>query len=493
MATISPINRGLFSSIRFRIALAYLSLLALVLVFVAFSVSSIVQDFLIGQRVSEQEKIADDIAVTIAPNYANANAVAVYDTIVRYGQELGGRILVLDTDGVVQADSFSLLNGVRLRQEEIEAVRTGSRGSAHGLHKLEASDSQSQGAAAGSTYVMYYASSIVYDGNMLGVLVMSVPVQDIVNQVRATSARLTPVFIVTCLVVLIVSFAISKVITRPIEELTGVIEKMSRGEVHQRVKVTGNSELSRLGAAFNAMSEQLERIEQNRNEFVSDVSHELRTPLSSMKILIESMLYDENIDIERHKEFLTDVNKEIDRLTNIIGDLLLLVSMEHVPTLMHTSILHLDELVYGVVKRMEPLAQRKGIELSFHAGSEAVVRASELKLQQALTNLIDNAIKYTQEGGHVDVLVAARQDRAEVCVSDTGIGIPEEDIKHIVERFYRVEKARSRSAGGTGLGLSIVEKIVKMHGGTLDIQSREGEGTTIIFSLPLWTQPELEE
>jgi two-component system sensor histidine kinase VicK len=91
------------------------------------------------------------------------------------------------------------------------------------------------------------------------------------------------------------------------------------------------------------------------------------------------------------------------------------------------------------------------------------------------------------------VLVAARQDRAEVCVSDTGIGIPEEDIKHIVERFYRVEKARSRSAGGTGLGLSIVDKIVKMHGGTLDIQSREGEGTTIIFSLPLWTQPELEE
>jgi len=248
LATISPINRGLFSSIRFRIALAYLSLLALVLVFVAFSVSSIVQDFLIGQRVSEQEKIADDIAVTIAPNYANANAVAVYDTIVRYGQELGGRILVLDTDGVV--------NGVRLRQEEIEAVRTGSRGSAHGLHKLEASDSQSQeGAAAGSTYVMYYASSIVYDGNMLGVLVMSVPVQDIVNQVGATSARLTPVFIVTCLVVLIVSFAISKVITRPIEELTGVIEKMSRGEVHQRVKVTGNSELSRLGAAFTDRAE----------------------------------------------------------------------------------------------------------------------------------------------------------------------------------------------------------------------------------------------
>ncbi|MFZ5974894.1 MAG: sensor histidine kinase, partial [Bacillota bacterium] len=195
----------------------------------------------------------------------------------------------------------------------------------------------------------------------------------------------------------------------------------------------------------------------------------------------------------RHKEFLEDVNKEIDRLSNIINDLLLLVSLDHSQSPMHTSILRLDELAAGVVNRMQLLARRRNVILSFEANGEATVRADELKIQQALTNLIDNAIKYTPEGGNVDVLVVRRENRALVCVTDTGIGIPEEDIKHIVERFYRVEKARSRSTGGTGLGLSIVQRIIKMHNGTLEIQSKEGEGTSVVFELPVWQQPAQEE
>ncbi|MFZ5974439.1 MAG: HAMP domain-containing protein, partial [Bacillota bacterium] len=299
----------MFSSIRLRIALAYLLLLSAALVFAGFSVNSIVQGFLIDQRVGEQEKIADDIAVSVAPNFANANAAAVYDIVVKYGQELCGRVLVLDTNGIVQVDSFSKLNGVRLTQDEIEQVRVGNRGAAHGLHQLsaveqqtikptgETKDASGNTAQNQSVYVMYYASSIVYDGHMLGVLVLSVPIQDIIDQVGQANAQMQTVFVITCIVVVIMSVWVAQVIAKPIVELTEVIEKMSAGQVHQRVRVTGKSELSRLGAAFNTMSEQLERIEKNRNEFVSDVSHELRTPLSSMKILIESMIYDENIDM----------------------------------------------------------------------------------------------------------------------------------------------------------------------------------------------------
>ena len=481
-----------------RIALAYLLLLSVALVFVGFSVNSIVQGFLINQRVAEQEKIADDIAVSVAPNFANANAAAVYDIVVEYGQELGGRVLVLDINGVVQVDSFSKLNGVRVIHDEIEQVRIGNKGAAHGLHQLSAVQEE-QTAQAGeetsgtsgnhSVYVMYYASSLVYDGHMLGVVVLSVPIQDIIDQVGEANNQMMLVFAITCVVVVIISVGVAQVIARPIGELTNVIEKMSEGQVHQRVRVTGNSELSRLGAAFNTMSEQLERIEKNRNEFVSDVSHELRTPLSSMKILIESMIYDENIDMERHKEFLEDVNREIDRLSSIINDLLLLVSLDHSQSPMHPSVLRLEALARGVVNRMQLLANRKNVRLSFKAVEESTVRADELKIQQALMNLIDNAIKYTSEGGRVDVLVERKEERALVCIADTGIGIPEEDIKHVVERFYRVEKARSRSSGGTGLGLSIVQKIIKMHNGTLEIQSKEGEGTTVIVGLQIWQQP----
>jgi signal transduction histidine kinase len=328
---------------------------------------------------------------------------------------------------------------------------------------------------------------------MLGVVVLSVPIQDIIDQVGRANAQMQLVFIITCVIVVVVSFWVAHVIAKPIGELTKVIGKMSEGEVHQRVRVTGSSELSRLGAAFNEMSEQLERIEKNRNEFVSDVSHELKTPLSSMKILIESIIYDENVDLARQREFLQDVNREIDRLSSIIDDLLLLVSLDHSQSPMHTGVIRLDQLGASVVKRMQMLAERRGVALSYEAGGEVTVRADELKIQQAFTNLIDNAIKYTPEGGNVDVMVVRREDRAVVCVTDTGFGIPEEDIKHIVERFYRVEKARTRSAGGTGLGLSIVQRIIKMHNGTLEIRSKEGEGTSVVFELPLFTPPQKEE
>ena len=465
------------------------------LVFVGFLVNSIVQGFLVDQRVGEQEKIADDIAVAIAPNFADANAAAVYDIAVEYGQDLGGRVLVLDAGGVVQVDSFSKLNGVRLTQDEIEQVRVGNKGAAHGLHKLDIPQdgSLASGGETRSVFVMYYASSIVFDGRMLGVVVLSVPIQDIIDQVGRANAQMQLVFIITCVIVVVVSFWVAHVIAKPIGELTKVIGKMSEGEVHQRVRVTGSSELSRLGAAFNEMSEQLERIEKNRNEFVSDVSHELKTPLSSMKILIESIIYDENVDLARQREFLQDVNREIDRLSSIIDDLLLLVSLDHSQSPMHTGVIRLDQLGESVVKRMQMLAERRGVALSYEAGDEVTVRADELKIQQAFTNLIDNAIKYTPEGGNVDVMVVRREDRAVVCVTDTGFGIPEEDIKHIVERFYRVEKARTRSAGGTGLGLSIVQRIIKMHNGTLEIRSKEGEGTSVVFELPLFTPPQKEE
>ncbi|MBR2700438.1 MAG: GHKL domain-containing protein, partial [Clostridia bacterium] len=222
-----------------------------------------------------------------------------------------------------------------------------------------------------------------------------------------------------------------------------------------------------------------------RNQFVSNASHELKTPLSTMKILIETLLYQDPIDPGMTKEFLTDVNKEIDRLNRIVSDLLTLVNIDSGAMKLNLTDLDISGLLQEQVKRLAPLARENGIELECDAGGAILVPGDALKLQQVLYNVIDNAIKYTPRGGEVHCSVARSGRMAVIRIADTGEGIPEEDLPHIFDRFYRVDKARSRETGGTGLGLSIVKQIVMSHGGTITPESTLGKGTTFTIRLPM--------
>ena len=185
------------------------------------------------------------------------------------------------------------------------------------------------------------------------------------------------------------------------------------------------------------------------------------------------------------KEFLNDVNKEIDRLSRIVSDLLTLVNIDSGGMRLNRSDLDLNELLLEQVKRLAPLARENGVELDC-SGREAVeVNGDSVKLQQVVYNVIDNAIKYTPRGGEVHASISRAGKRAIIRVADTGIGIPADDLPHVFDRFYRVDKARSRATGGTGLGLSIVKQIVMLHGGTISASSEEGKGTTFTIELPL--------
>ena len=226
----------------------------------------------------------------------------------------------------------------------------------------------------------------------------------------------------------------------------------------------------------------------SRNQFVSNASHELKTPLSTMKILLETLLYQENYDPQMQKEFLTDINKEIDRLNRIVSDLLTLVNIDSGGMRLNVADIRLRDIVTEQVKRLSPLARERGIELSCLVRDPCETVGDSLKLQQVFYNVIDNAIKYTPRGGEVRVELARAGKRAVVRVEDTGIGIPAADLPHIFDRFYRVDKARSRETGGTGLGLSIVRQIVLLHDGDIRAESEENKGTTFIIDLPIITR-----
>ena len=225
--------------------------------------------------------------------------------------------------------------------------------------------------------------------------------------------------------------------------------------------------------------------DQSRAEFVSNVSHELKTPITSIKVLAESLNTQENVPIEVYQEFMQDIVSEIDRESKIIEDLLTLVRMDKSVATLNIISVNMNDLLEMTLKRVKPLAQKKNIELLFESFRPVVAQIDEVKMTQVISNLVENSIKYNVEDGWVHVSLNADYQYFYIRVEDSGIGIPEESINKIFERFYRVDKARSRETGGTGLGLAIVRNIILMHHGTIKVHSEENIGTTFTMRIPL--------
>ncbi len=229
-----------------------------------------------------------------------------------------------------------------------------------------------------------------------------------------------------------------------------------------------------------------QKLDKSRRAFVADVSHELRTPLTNIKSYSETLLDNDIDDKEVSRNFLTVINNEADRMTRLVTDLLVLSRLEHTEDALKLSFCDVQGLVEQIVSTMSITAKKSKITLTYVKGTDVDrIFVDKDKINQVVVNIISNAIKYTQEGGTVSVLCGGREDIIYISVSDTGIGIPEKDLPMIFDRFYRVDKARSRKQGGTGLGLAIAKEIIEAHKGTISIDSEYGKGTTVTVNLPI--------
>ncbi|MEL7609546.1 MAG: HAMP domain-containing sensor histidine kinase [Bacillota bacterium] len=477
-----------FSSIRVRMVVIYLVVTAAAFVATSAIVSYLMEDFLVSQRTQQQSEQVSRLALELARIMEQDDPQFIYETIAERAQELDGRVLVLDTDAVVQADSSSQYNGYYLPYREVRDVLIGGKETSYGFHSIVRTEGADSGnpfsiSRTYSIWTVYYTAPILRDGQIRGAVVYSVLIQDVMDSVNTMLQRIAMIFIGVAVVIAIISFILSGWLTKPILVLTNAIRRMGRRGGGVRVNVKGKGELAELVDAFNRMSQQIEDHDRVRDEFVSNASHELKTPLSTMKILSESILYQQEPDAGMMKEFFLDVNHEVDRLTDIINDLLRLVREEAGESETEFERVPLDELVRAVVTRLAPLARKKGIRLEMRIAPVAIL-GNGARLEQVFTNLIDNAIKYTDEGS-VQVMVRADGDTAVFAVKDTGIGISGEAQARLFERFYRVDRARSRETGGTGLGLSIVERIVHNHGGYIKVESALNKGSTFTVYLPL--------
>jgi signal transduction histidine kinase len=321
--------------------------------------------------------------------------------------------------------------------------------------------------------------------NPAGIVLLVSSAADIFELLDSISNLLVLLCMGTFVVILAVVFVLSEVIISPLKRVLRVVNLMGEGHLNQRIELRGRDEFALLADAFNNMNDKLEQVDKTREEFVSNVSHELKTPLSSMKVLSESILLQDGVPVEMYREFLQDINSEVDRMTSIVNDLLNLVKLDQRDKPLNIKLTEINKMIEDIMRRLYPLAEKKGVELICEEIRKVIISADEMKLSLAISNLVENGIKYTQNGGTVKVTIDADHQNAFITVTDTGIGIAEDEQGKIFTRFYRVDKTRDRDTGGTGLGLSITHSTVLLHNGAIRLTSKEGEGTTFVVRLPI--------
>ena len=459
-------------SLQLKFALTYLIIIAAVLILLNTYPVLVSQDLVFRSKTSLLQSQASVIADTIART-ESLTSESVRDYMEQLGYIGQFRVLVTDEFGLILYDSDEL------RFTEGRYAMLGEVSAA--LRGYNAAISSYQDGAFHSRA----AVPVIYRDMTIGCVYLYERDTDQAQLLTDIQRNLTSISLVICVVVLIMSGFFSRVLTRRVGELLRAIRIVREGEYGHRVDIRGRDELSQLAGEFNQLTGRLQTTEEVRRRFVSDASHELKTPLASIRLLTDSILQTDGMDPATVRDFVSDIGEEADRLTRISEKLLTLTRMDSAVAV-ETAPVEVAPVVEKVVHMLSPLAKESAVTVETCLEADCVVQATQDDLYQIAFNLVENAVKYNVPGGRVMVGLRAMGDLVLLTVEDTGVGIPEEDLPKVFDRFYRVDKARSRAAGGTGLGLSIVRDTARQHGGAVTVQRREEGGTCFQVAFPRW-------
>ncbi len=399
-------------------------------------------------------------------------------------------LVVLDAEGVAIADSRGE-EGVGERYGDLPEVQAALAGE-RGVRSVPTDSGR---------VAIHVAYPIERDGEIVGAVYSSAETFSISTLVRDYRDRLITLIVVFALATLLLAEALARWLSRPLLRLEASVGRFASGEYDARVEPEGSRETVALGEAFNAMADEVQTLvdelreeERRKSRFISDVSHELRTPLTAIRGTAETLL-DGDVDPEAERRFLTTIVRESDRLAHLADDLITLQRIEGATGELPLRRVHLREVAERAVEALEHLTEQRGATVVVE-GSAPDVLGNPDRLQQVVANLLDNATRMMPDGGKVIVRLAEEDGRSTISVLDEGPGIPEEDLAHVFDRFYRAQRSRDRSTGGAGLGLAIVKAIADAHAGELFVTNRPEGGTRFTLSLPVipeGSQPEAWE
>ncbi len=335
------------------------------------------------------------------------------------------------------------------------------------------------------------AMPIVYRGMVIGAIYILEVDRAQGQLLDSLQQNLRTISLVIAAVTVVMSTFFSKMLTARIAALLRAIRIVGEGEYGHRLQPVGRDEMAQLAGEFNQLTDRLQTTEEVRRRFVSDASHELKTPLASIRLLADSILQTDEMDPAMVRDFVGDIGSEAERLTRITEHLLALTRLDSLPAGEEWAV-DVAQVTERTLALLQPVADAAGVTVEKHLKPGCAVLCTEDDLSQICYNLVENAVKYNYNGGKVFVSVYRDGDQVLLEVGDTGVGIPEEDLPKVFNRFYRVDKARSRAAGGTGLGLSIVRDTVRRHGGWVTARPRSPEGSLFTVGFPRYVLEEDE-
>ena len=460
-----------YSSIRTRTILFLTLFIGAVFGISYFLIQDYQVNYKVNSRINEINRyavlVASDISMSRYVNQSSSGEYEEVDSMAGFYQE--ARILVLSPQCRVLRDSSNTRLGKTMVNDDILTALSGTAVSVtNGLFGRIA------------VPILNYKSSDVE-----GVVYVSLTLDKQYQKARTSMDTIATVFILTWICTSLVTGLAVALAFAPLDRIRKWLKSVLNGHKDASPRVRQSSEYGAIVRSMESVIADLKEADNSRKEFVSNVSHELKTPLSSIKVLTESLLLQQGAPESIYREFLQDINSEIDRESALINDLLSLVRLEENKSALNLQMISINELAEMLLKRLKPLADRRHVELVLESCGDVNAEVDELKMTLALSNLIENGIKYNKEGGSVRVKVDSDFADAIITVSDTGCGIPEEHFSKIYQRFYRVDKTRDRSTGGTGLGLAIVHQIITLHHGSISIRSKVDVGTSFIVRIPL--------
>jgi len=469
-------------SIIWKILSAYVFLIIIATIVIRFFVGSEFETYYqkkISDTLSSNAFLVGDMLKT---DVISTRAKIIQEKVNSLSKGLGLRITVIGPEGDVLGDSekeYNLMEN-HLDREEVSSAFTSGFGESTRFSNTLGLD------------MKYVAIPVKNNGNMVGVVRLAMPLTEVEDELRIINNVFAAGGILAILVTFVVGYFISRNISLPLRKMELAARGIAKGDLSSRMDIKTTDELGGLAKSFNQMADELEtkidnleKLDRIRTDFVANVSHELKTPLTSIKGFIETLEDGAIDDKEKAIRFLSIIRKHAERLSNIINDLLSLTEIE-VP---HIKIEEkrfdlkylLDEVVWSFGHALTVKSQEIKVDYN---GSDFFIKGDKDKVEQVLVNLIDNAIKYTPQKGKIICSLFEKEGSVMLAIEDSGIGIEKEHLDRIFERFYRVDKARSRESGGTGLGLSIVKHIIALHSGHIDIESVIGKGTKITVILP---------
>ncbi len=475
-ATLKKIREKLkyFRSLRWRIML----MLVLIGIIPAFITTAVVvrsyKNRAVFQRTSNVKSQCDILTNAIMREgyLENPGSEVLNNELMLLSNVYSGRLLIVDSNYRVIKDTYDIDTGKTSVSPEVLSCYITGKGSAYYDNR--------------NAYIEI--TSPVTDPELeevKGVLIASVSTNEIAQTVRDLENQAFFLISIVTVFVLVGGFFLSTLLVRPFREVTHAIEDVTDGYLDEAISVPDYTETESIIGAFNNMLARVRALDNSRNEFVSNVSHELKTPLTSMKVLADSLNGMDNVPVELYQEFMADITQEIDRENNIITSLLAMVRMDKKAAPMNFERIEIGGLLERVIKRLRPIAEKRGISILMEKYRPVMADVDEMKLSLAFSNLIENAVKYNRDDGWVSVSLKSDVKYFYVSVEDSGLGIPEDQIDHIFERFYRGDKSHSTTIEGTGLGLAITRSAITLHRGIIKVQSKVDVGTTFMVRIPI--------